>query len=299
VSARSLLRLAAVVVVASLATACTTADDSGATTTGADDTTTAPTAPPVTTDVPEGDTAVLVRGLDGDSFRVEVDGSEDEVRLAGINAPEGGECYGDEARRTLLDLIEDVPLTLVRAGDEARDRFGRRLDLVYAAGLLVNAEMVRRGAAMAYHGDLAVTPDLLAATEAAWTARLGMWAPDACGPAATAPVRVTAVVADPPGRDEENANAETVQITNEGTTSLDLTGWVLRDETSSNRYTFSGDVVLSGAGSLVVHSGCGADTATDLFWCADFPVWSNGGDTVLLLDPRGNVADRVAYSGSS
>ena len=36
---------------------------------------------------------------------------------------------------------------------------------------------------------------------------------------------------------------------------------------------------------------------TEVFWCSDGPVWNNGGDTALLLDPAGNVAGRLRYSG--
>ena len=47
---------------------------------------------------------------------------------------------------------------------------------------------------------------------------------------------------------------------------------------------------------MTVHTGCGADTGTDLFWCNEgSAVWNNDGDTAFLLDPRGNVVDTRTY----
>jgi hypothetical protein len=70
-----------------------------------------------------------------------------------------------------------------------------------------------------------------------------------------------------------------------------MTGWTLRDESSTHRYVF-GDLQLPPDAVVRVRSGCGEDRGFDLVWCASDPVWNNAGDTALLQDAAGNI---VAY----
>lgn len=103
------------------------------------------------------DDATVVRVTDGDTIVVETQGGEDRVRLIGLDAPEtsvgGGqaaECYGQEATRDLEAMVGSRRVKLVQDEDD-RDRFDRRLSYVYRAddGLFVNAELVKRGSAIA------------------------------------------------------------------------------------------------------------------------------------------------------
>jgi hypothetical protein len=72
---------------------------------------------------------------------------------------------------------------------------------------------------------------------------------------------------------------------------------MLRDESSEHRYRFPRGTRLRPGEQVTVHTGCGDDGAGDLYWCKNGPVWNNGGDTALLLDPAGNVGGRLRYSG--
>jgi hypothetical protein len=100
---------------------------------------------------------------------------------------------------------------------------------------------------------------------------------------------------DAAGDDSLNLNDEWVRITNQGDRDLDLEGWTVRDESSSHRYHFDA-LVLPPDASVTLRSGCGADTDTDRFWCVGgSAVWNNGGDTVLLLDPLGNIVAQLGY----
>ncbi len=104
-------------------------------------------------------------------------------------------------------------------------------------------------------------------------------APDACGPATSAQVAITNLDWDPPGSDNDNLNGEVVTITNTGTAPVDLTGWVLKDESASHRYQFPEGFTLLGAEAATVHTGCGTDTSTDLYWCwTSSAIWNNDGD---------------------
>ena len=223
-------------------------------------------------------------------------GGTDEVRLAGINAPEATECQGAGAARALERLVAGADVTLVAsAGDEDRDRFGRLLRHVFVAGVDVNATMVAEGHALALHTDRPGSAQLVRLADAAWQDRLGMWAEDACGPASGASISVFDIAYDPSGPDEKNLDREIVSMAAETTT--DLGGWTLRDESSTNRFVFPAGFVVEAGSTFTLHTGCGEPTATELHWCSERPVWSNGGDTAILQDSFGNVVSRLGYEG--
>jgi endonuclease YncB( thermonuclease family) len=254
-------------------------------------TTTPVTTSPVTTNPigspPDGVGAIVDVVRDGDSIAVIVDGRSDEVRIVGINAPGSDECFGDEARALLTAMAGDE-VVLVEQG---RDQYGRILATTYSGADDLGLAMIEAGGALAESVDHPLLARYLAAEQTAFSSRVGMWAPDACGPATGAVVRIEQVVADPPGRDETNLDGESVTITADAPT--DLGGWVLRDESTVHRYTFPAGFVLQGSVSVLV--GCGDDSPTVLHWCADGPVWNNDGDTALLQDTHGDVVARFRY----
>ncbi len=264
----------------------------------ADDVPPAPTSPPATTtEIPtNGEAAELLRVLDGDSIEVEVSETTVEVRLVGINAPERDECYGDAGREALTLNLEAGPITLVAAGGDDTDRFGRLLRYVYAGDTPVAEEMLISGHANVLQGDHPREDAFVALADEAASSQLGMWQPDACGPEVVTATEITKVEYNPPGPDRDNSAEEYVVIHNSGEASQDLTDWIVRDESSQHRYRFP-PVTLAPGAHLRLRSGCGDDGESDLHWCAGDPVWSNGGDTALLQDPNGNVIDRVIYRG--
>ncbi len=245
---------------------------------------------------PAGDDADLIRVLDGDSVIMSVGGTEVEVRLLGINAPEGDECHGDAARNTLEQLLATGSLTLVAGGEDA-DQFGRALRYVYVDDLNVNLALIANGDALALQGDHPLDAEFASVGDESAAEGLGMWAGDACGSSAPDTVVIVDYQYNPPGRDSEDPNGEWVAVANEGDQAIPLGGWILRDESTQNRYIFPNGVSLASGAEIFVYSGCGDNTGSDLFWCASDPVWSNGGDTVILQLPDGTVVDRDRFSG--
>jgi len=237
--------------------------------------------------------ATVTRVLDGDSMEVSIDGQPDEIRLLGINAPEGDECRGDDARSAMRQLVEGKEVSLF--GDE-RDRFGRLLVFLEVDGTPVGWRLVRTGHALA----LTVAHPRLAAyglaEDDAFIDELGIWATDACGPPSGVILGIDDIQYDPPGRDGDNRNEEYVRISNDGAP-VDMTGWVLRDESTRWRYEFPDGFMLGD--EVTVRTGCGDDDADDLYWCAEDPLWSNAGDTAILLEPSGNVVARVSYGAKT
>ncbi len=252
-------------------------------------------APDLPTTSPGGETATVVHVSDGDTVTVRRDGREERVRLIGINAPEQGECLADEARSTLRELVNGREIVLERDVEDA-DQFGRLLRYVWADGSLANAELVRRGLAIAttFAPNTGRQDALEEAEELARTQRAGIWDPAACGPPIDAQLEVVEVQPDPPGRDEENLNGEYVVIRNNGP-AQDMGGLVLRDGSTVNRYGFPDGFVLGAGSAVTVHVGCGEDTATDLYWCASGPVLNNGGDEILVVTPEGGILAAFDY----
>jgi endonuclease YncB( thermonuclease family) len=150
---------------------------------------------------PEGTPVRLVHVVDGDTVYFELpDGRWVKARLAGINTPEcekrqvaigrgrrsarcveDDELYGMRAYEELRAILRDARLTLScrrkRDGTCRRGSHGRVLARVRAGGNAVDAEMVRRGAAMTYTKYPGSNRARLCQLElAARSAKRGMWA---------------------------------------------------------------------------------------------------------------------------
>ncbi len=250
---------------------------------------------------PAGAVTVTVTSItDGDTLGVAFDdGQRATVRLIGINSPESGECFSDEAG-LVLSVLAPVGTRIAMTADVSDvDQFDRLLRYLWLGGMSVNEEAVRRGAAIArrYPPDTAMADRFQSAQTAAKEAGLGAWAPEACGPGSDAALVIADLVFDAPGDDSLNLNEEWVRIRNDGVAPADLTGWGIKDESASNRYRFPDGFTLAPGESVTVHSGCGDDFDADLFWCSvGAAVWNNDGDTVFFLDPSGNTHATREYA---
>ena len=227
---------------------------------------------------------------DGDTIEVAGPDGGLTVRLIGINTPESDECWADEATAALSALVAGQPVTLVRDSSDT-DQYGRALRYVETVGGVdVGAALVESGHAISrrYEPDTARSDRYDTLQGQASDAGLGQWAPDACGvPVASVSITVQ-VHADAAGDDNDNLNDEWVRFTNAGSGPVDLTGWVVADESASHRYGFA-NLVLGAGGSVTLFTGCGSDTADARYWCnTRSAVWNNSGDTVFLRDPSGN-----------
>lgn len=93
---------------------------------------------------------VVVRVVDGDTVHVRVGERVEKVRYIGVNAPEvhyperGEEPGGREAAEVNRTLVEGKRVRLELDVQE-RDRHRRLLAYVWVGGVMVNAELVRRG----------------------------------------------------------------------------------------------------------------------------------------------------------
>ena len=240
--------------------------------------------------LPATDLDVVVTSVaDGDSFRAESSAGEIEVRLLGINSPELDECHGQPAREALVDLIDDRTIGL--ATEPELDQFDRVLARAVVDGVYVNLQMVSDGHSLAVTDGSTDRGMFLEAEEVARASEIGLWASNVCGAVGPrAALEITGIDYDPPGVDDD----ESVTITNSGTDPIDLAGFVLRDESSVNRFDFP-DITLAPGGELLVVRGCGEGEESTISWCSDQPIWNNEGDTALLLDEVGRIIDIFRY----
>jgi endonuclease YncB( thermonuclease family) len=239
---------------------------------------------------PVADIDVVVTSVaDGDSFRAESSAGEIEVRLLGMNSPELDECHGQPAREALVDLIDDRTIGL--ATEPELDQFDRVLARAVVGGTYVNLEMVKNGNSLVVTDGSADRRTLLEAEKMARASEIGIWASNICGAVGPrAALEITGIDFDPPGADDD----ESVTIINSGADPIDLAGFVLRDESSVNRFDFP-DITLAPGDELLVVRGCGDGEESMIPWCTDQPIWNNEGDTALLLDEVGRIVDIRRY----
>ena len=230
--------------------------------------------------------------IDGDSLRVEVDGTRLEVRLAGINAPEADECHADRSRQYVTETVEGTVWIEV----VGTDQFGRSLAGVWTESGFLNEAIVAEGGALAMTDDTQWASDLIDAEETARGAGLGMWSPTACGESVAIDIDIEMTAPDPPGPDNEVLDDEIVTLRNTGSATIDLTGFVLRDESSVNRLQLPNGTTIPSGGALEIASGCAPRSG--LGWCAHQAIWNNGGDSALLVSPGGTIVAHVRYAPS-
>lgn len=108
---------------------------------------------------------------DGDTLTVLISGRQMKVRLAEIDAPEKRQAFGERSKQSLSDLVYGKQ---VKVKKQDRDRYGRIVGRVYARGLDVNAEQVKRGMAWIYR-QYNRDRSLLALEHEARGAKRGLW----------------------------------------------------------------------------------------------------------------------------
>ena len=131
-----------------------------------------------------GVTALITNIVDGDTLdvlRAYFDGVDwvqmtFRVRLIGIDAPEVGDCYYNEAKNRLASLVSGQTGWLVKVVSEV-DRYGRLLRYIYTGGQHINKTMIDEGYAVAveYPPDTAHAAVFAAAESEARDASLGLW----------------------------------------------------------------------------------------------------------------------------
>jgi endonuclease YncB( thermonuclease family) len=126
-------------------------------------------------------TGRVVSVADGDTITVlDATKTQHKIRLAGIDAPEKAQPFGQRSKESLSDLVFDQAVT---AKTSKRDRYGRSVGTVLVDGLDANLEQIKRGMAWhykAYEREHSPQERLTyaEAEEVARGARVGLWKDD-------------------------------------------------------------------------------------------------------------------------
>jgi endonuclease YncB( thermonuclease family) len=223
--------------------------------------------------------------IDGDTIRLS---TGERVRLIGINTPETGQPYYDDATLKLEELIGENSVIL-KKDVEDKDQYGRWLRYVYVNDTFVNLEMVRQGMAIAYEFEPNVkhSDEFYEAEDDARNNQIGIWTPSSFT------LTISQIHADAEGDDSANLNDEYVVFENNKNTSIAMTGWTLQDE--SNNYFVFPDFILENETSVTVYTGSGEDTETRIYWGSTKPIWNNQGDALFLRDSGGLLVSFQRY----
>ena len=113
----------------------------------------------------------VVAVQDGDTISVMRDGRAERVRVDGIDAPEGGQDFGNRAKQFLSGLVFGK---IVEIEVRDTDRYGRTVGRVMVDGRDAGLDVVRAG--LAWHYVRYSSDPLLASAEReARVARRGLW----------------------------------------------------------------------------------------------------------------------------
>ena len=244
---------------------------------------------------PEITSAIVSRIIDGDTIELQ---NGERVRLLGINTPEKGQPYYEEATNRLKELIEGKTVTLEKdAGD--KDQYGRLLRHIYIDDTFVNLEMVREGYANVYiiAPNVKYSSEFEKEEEEAKIAERGIWQPSEGGLSKCTGILYFQWNAE--GNDCYNLNDEYVTFKNTCSQPIDMTGWTVKDE-ANHIYTFP-DFNLAGSATVTLYTGAGIDTKAELYWNSSGlqcnAIWNNDGDTLYLRDISGNLVISYNYGG--
>lgn len=251
-----------------------------------------PTSSSIT--IPDSTEHGIVSGVvDGDTVQIMIGEEPKVVDLAGIRAPQGDECYAAEASLAVADVVAGRSVALVGDGTDAEGTPLRYLIIDEDVPILVNVELVDRGAAVALHGH-ELAGDFLRVNDAAYASGRGMWGTFVCGqpPQSVAPDRpqLRIETISTPGAGSQDPAS--VEIVNASYTEVAIGRWTMRDATNASSFTFSEGTVLAPGDTLTVMMSCESDSPA---WCVDAAMWSAGGNTVIMADDLGNIVDRRVH----
>src|SRR3954451_6893204 len=263
----------------------------------------------------------VVHVADGDTLDVDVRGDGTtrpvRVRLTGINTMEltryandprnwRGECHGVAAARRLYSLVNGKTVRLTAQDERSRsgERYRRRV-WMYTRGAWRDVALILlaegHGLFLPNGTEYAPNKAAAAAARSAASRGVGLWNTRTCGsgPARGADLRVD-VAWDAPGDDAANPDGEYIKVSNHSPAAVDLSGWWVRDSAArgyeQHGFVFPRGTRVPGGGAVRVHPGHGRNTATDLYWGLDIPIFENAtgaptymGDGGYLFDPQGDL----------
>jgi len=235
-------------------------------------------------DVPQDYNMTVTEVVDGDTFYL---GNGDKIRMLGINTPESGRPYAQEATDFLTNMILGKEVTLVndsKNGDS--DSYGRLLAHVYVDDTFVNYEIIKAGYAFWYPYTSGTDFDTEYEEAQAYASnnKAGLWTGSSYN------LTIDYIEYNPEG---DEAQGEYVVLTNHENYNVSMVGWFLQDEAAQTAYEFN--FTISNNSSIRIYTGDGTDNSTTLYWGWHQGIWNNSGDFAILQDENGYMVDSYRY----
>jgi micrococcal nuclease len=128
--------------------------------------------------------------VDGDTLKVNINGTIETLRLIGLDTPETVDprkpvqCFGKEASNKAKELLTGKKVRIEKDSTQGElDKYGRRLAYIYREdGLFYNKYMIEQGYAheYTYNTPYKYQAEFKAAQKSAQENLRGLWSPDTC-----------------------------------------------------------------------------------------------------------------------
>jgi hypothetical protein len=222
---------------------------------------------------------IVERVIDGDTIVVE---NNTHVRLLGINTPEKGEKYYEEAKNFLEMIVLNKTVEL-EYGKEKYDRYRRELAYVIYKNANVNLELVDEGYANFYFpsGKDKYYDNFLKNWEHCLSNNkyLCEKSGDKC--------------AECIELEEFNYKNQEIIFYNKCSFDCDLSDWTIKDE-GRKKFNF-GNFILEKNNKVRVIVGNETNTENVLYWEGEEYVWTKTGDSLFLRDADGKLVLWESY----
>jgi micrococcal nuclease len=216
------------------------------------------------------ETVFVQRIIDGDTIVA----NNQTIRLLGINSPEKGEKYSNEAKEFLENLILEKEITIESFGT---DLYKRTLAYVFLGSKNINLEIVKNGFANPYFPE--GKQKYYSEFQEAWKNCVNnglnfcKTSTDKCASCITL--------------NKFDYKNEIIILKNSCSFDCDLTSWTIKDE-GRKKFTFP-NFILEKHKQVAIMVGEGTDTKDKLFWHYKTYVWTDSGDTLFLRDKNNDL----------
>ena len=226
----------------------------------------------ITSWIQQREIVLVERIVDGDTIMA----NNKSVRLLGINSPERGETYYEEASEFLGNLIFNKTVSL-EFSKEKYDRYNRTLAYVFISEKNINIELIKNGFANIYFpsGKENCYPEFVKSWEECIKSNLNLCekSVDQCQSCVNLK--------------EFDYNEEKVIFENICAFDCELTGWTMKDQ-GRKQFKFP-DFTLKSAKEVLIITGEGEDSEETLFWSGEDYIWTDSGDSLFLRDSEGKL----------
>lgn len=215
------------------------------------------------------ETGIVERIVDGDTVII----NNTSVRLLGINSPERGEQYYEEAKQYLENTILNETVRL-EFGKEKYDLYNRKLAYIHFNNQNINLELVEQGFANYYFpsGKDRYYKQFTQAWEQCIINNINI-----CEASANKCITLK----------EFDYSDEIVILQNICSSIQNLNGWDLKDE-GRKHFTFP-SFELAPNTQVKIKVGQGTNTDETLYWKNQDYVWTSSGDTLFLRDEKNKL----------